>query len=393
MSAVLPLATTAVSALANGAQLVVKGARTRSSRRPKRSARRAANRPIRPARRRKAPVKGKTAQLRNYPGGTRGLGPLGMSSSSRYVSDPVARGAVGSSNGFAIAGMPNAVADYDRSHGLKVRGTTYVTDVRTDAAYLSGSKNGGLTTLGPEYATLRARPAIFGTSNRLGIMSQIFSAYVYRRLKLRYTPACATSTAGQVLIGMIEDSDLFASNATYIAPIEFREAQVNAFTAAWQECSVDYQNIEGARTFFNDATDTTDDSIQITLMCCVNAGSINTTYGTLEMDYEIDFYNLRPPSGTPMLSISDGSYGRWAEREARLREKRLSDLRELERPPPLRIPSPTPSLSEDHFSDVKESSVEKGKLGGVGRGTRNVSELSRLVSAPLAIPKKEKGST
>jgi len=196
------------------------------------------------------------------------------------VSAPATMGRVVSGGMPWSFGRPSANCDYSSDTGIRIGGTCiYSTGISTSGASALKGFNGAY------YETLTPS----ATDQRLQAFEECFMFYAFRRLSITYIPLCSTSTAGQVALGVIQD---YQETAAVAAPTinQVMELCPSVLCPVWENSSMDYHHT-GSKVWECYASgESADSKDQCALVAYIANGAISTSYGTLQFDYVMDFY-------------------------------------------------------------------------------------------------------
>jgi len=209
-------------------------------------------------------------------------------------------------------------------------------------------------------------------STRLAHLEELFQFYAIRKLRIIYSPEVPTSTAGSLAIGLAQDADVVVISSP-------TQQQLMELTPAfkmpvWMTGSMEYTHtgtklwetsLENSESVYN--------TEQLIMACTLTGGVASTQYGTLWMEYVIDFYKPSMVLGSPTRSIHEQrSLARW---KAFTERRQASEFKNSSRgvaidPPELKKTilsldedyqsvSSTPRVPADERKSEREASVER----------------------------------
>jgi len=208
-------------------------------------------------------------------------------------------GAIGRGNAIAITGPAMKHADY--TNGIRLRGNSRYAGfaslqgkIKTGTNYSDPTIVGGASTT-TSYCYGNLNPKVL--SLKADLFSKCFEYYAIRRIRATYVPIVPTSTAGSVNFSCCYEPDDAATYATTLLSTQCLEYSGCATTPVYQAISWDLLVHNGSRCWNSDSTETdTNDIVQATILCTVDGGAASTVYGYLDLEWEIDFYEIRTPS-------------------------------------------------------------------------------------------------
>lgn len=140
----------------------------------------------------------------------------------------------------------------------------------------------------------------------VALLADVHQCYRFNSITLRYLPGCPTTTYGQVRFAYLSDPSAAAfDNLTYISTAQ---SPYQMTCAAWEPASLRIEPVPCAYAklyqYDSVAAKTSDRTTTQGLIAGFWADSPldNTTTGTLEIDYEIDLFDIGPSlAGLPTL--------------------------------------------------------------------------------------------
>jgi len=149
-------------------------------------------------------------------------------------------------------------------------------------------------------------PTLLG--DRVAVMAGTYDKYVYQSMKFTYTPQCASTQVGSVVLAFERDPQGILANpasSSYMQEIMSYEHAV--LTPAWRPTSVTYKrDPQEMKTWFmsgDQATVSTRETSQGVLLAYVSqAGAAPANMGFITIDYVLDFIapNIMPSKAVPV---------------------------------------------------------------------------------------------
>jgi len=149
-------------------------------------------------------------------------------------------------------------------------------------------------------------PTLLG--DRVAVMAGTYDKYCYQSMKFTYTPQCASTQVGSVVLAFERDPQGILANtasASYMQEIMSYEHAV--LTPAWQATSVTYKrDPQEMKTWFmsgDQATVSTRETSQGVLLAYVSqTGVTPANLGFITIDYVLDFIapNIMPSKAIPV---------------------------------------------------------------------------------------------
>lgn len=271
------------------------------------------------------------------------------------VNVPASEGAVIPRSGYGFNGPAQAIADYDNTRSLKMRGNGLLAfDIISRPARTAAW--GYSAVAGPTAARfwIAINPVVVDL--RLNDIASTFNFYAIRHLRLTYIPQVGSTTLGSIALGMSTnalDTQLLPQ-PTQQQSLEFNHS---CLFPVWQTTTVEY-NHRGTKTWRIDENfGTLDQSYQIA--CCAVQNSptaADLTYGKFYVEYEVDFYEPVPTGANPNLVLKSFD----AANPPRLHngEDHIGELTDTCRPRPLapgiHFVEPCPVECETEIEDEVE---------------------------------------
>jgi hypothetical protein len=316
-------------------------------------------------------------------GGGRGRGPrqqrnIGQTNlGQKAVSAPSTIGIVIPSSYFRMDGKAQSLTDIGgmgdsaRVCGCDLFGTAIKAGSSTAAAGFGSTAT---------YWTGLTPSAI---STRMQNLEELFQYYAFRKIRIIYSPEVPTSTAGSLALGVAQDNNVLAvSSPTQQQLLELSPAFK---MPVWMTGSCEYTH-SGTKVWetSTENSEILNNCVQLLLGCTLTGGVASTQYGTLWMEYVIDFYKPSMVLGSPSRvakSLTDASCLRWSKFAERLRaelefkdssRKITMDLREEKKSPPLQVDDDyvlsgsTPRVPSDERKSEREASVERKPVASGG---------------------------
>lgn len=224
---------------------------------------------------------------------------------------------------FAVSALKGPFADYDRRDAMTANGSLELAvGVKTGSDYAEDAKNGGLSVTTALAAYLVRPGSLASNTGKLYSLATIFSHYRLRKMNIRYVPASSSTSTAQVYFAWTSDPDAtsYASTTVGVSPTTMREFACSFVTPAWQSASTQMV-FEGSHCWSNDSGDLVDEKNQGIFFCIVRGGAASTTYGRIEIDYEIDLFGVRPYEVQAAPNHHNGFFGDHSLAEGKVDEK------------------------------------------------------------------------
>lgn len=187
-----------------------------------------------------------------------------------------------------ISSTSGSKRGYGRRRGRKSDIITLIGQ-ETITASTGGSGNGVINTS----SILNLDPVNLGS--RPQIAANIFSRYRFKRLQIKYVPQVGSSTAGAIALGIIDDTptaataELYATYAQTVAMRKSSESQI------WQRTSFSWSPVDQDWLFTTTDLQASRFEIQAALVVNGLGLSASTTYGTIIINYEIQYKGALTP--------------------------------------------------------------------------------------------------
>jgi hypothetical protein len=173
-------------------------------------------------------------------------------------------------------------------------------DLFSTAIASNGASTAGF--VGPVYYK-QLTPSLIST--RLTNLEELFQYYAIRELRICYTNDVGSTIAGSVAIGLVQSADTAVDIGTYTQQ-QVLELSPSFKTAVWEPESCMYRHT-GSRLWNTDKSSAgaAEQYAQAYLVAALNASTLAAaTFGTLWLEYVIDFYKPTPVESTPALRIA-----------------------------------------------------------------------------------------
>jgi len=149
-------------------------------------------------------------------------------------------------------------------------------------------------------------PTLLG--DRVAVMAGTYDKYVYQSMKFTYTPQCASTQVGSVVLAFERDPQgILANPASSSFMQEIMSYEHAVLTPAWRPTSVTYKrDPQEMKTWFmsgDQATVSTRETSQGILLAYVSqAGVSPANMGFITIDYVLDFIapNIMPSKAVPV---------------------------------------------------------------------------------------------
>jgi len=199
--------------------------------------------------------------------------------------------------GLRMAGVPQQLTDRGESIGIRLVGTDLYTlvvgaDGKTNSVF---GTNGSIGNVTPS-----------GVSPRLEQFEELFQFYAFRKFKITYTNDVGSNTAGSLALALQTNPNA-AIDSGSVTMQEVLEFPYSRKTAVWEPCEMFTYQHTGTRTWLTTSYQETgdpDEYTQAALLGVFNDVLAEGSYGTLFVEYVVDFYQPTPPSTTdPALAF------------------------------------------------------------------------------------------
>jgi len=217
------------------------------------------------------------------------------------VNVPASEGAVIPRSGYGFNGAAQALADYDNTRSLKMRGNgLFAFDVinrsTQTAAWGFSAVPGGAARF-----WVAINPIVIDL--RLQDIALTFNFYAIRNLRMTYIPQVGSQTQGSIALGMSTNA---LDTALLPQPSQQQALEFNhsVLFPVWQTTTMDYTH-RGTKTWRVDENfGTLEQSYQIAC-CAVQSSPVASalTYGKFYVEYEVDFYEPVPTGANPNLVL------------------------------------------------------------------------------------------
>jgi len=197
--------------------------------------------------------------------------------------------------GFRIGSNPQRNVERGGYQGIRVTGSDMMTyTIGCDGTNKNKPIFDGTATF---TNNLLMRPSVIST--RLQQFEDMYQFYAIRKLRVWYIPVVGTSTGGSIALCC---EDEVSSNAPANTQQKVLQFPANFITEMWRPSSLVYTHT-GTKVFAPYSANTnTFEQYQCELQGCFNAALANATYGSLYVEYVIDFYlNSFVNSGETLL--------------------------------------------------------------------------------------------
>jgi len=221
-----------------------------------------------------------------------------------------------------------------------------------------------------------------GISTRLSNLEELFQYYAIRKLRIIYSPEVPTSTAGSLAIGVAQDVNVV--NVATPTQQQLMELTPAFKMPVWMTGAMEYTHSGTAlwETSTEEGGDPGFHFVQLLIGCTLTGSVASTQYGTLWLEYVIDFYKPSMVLGSPARKQShDAQVEKWrllhdrlvqrAERKLEFKDSSPGDAKTQEelKKRPVQLPSletddylvvtSTPRVPSDGQKSEREASVER----------------------------------
>jgi len=202
--------------------------------------------------------------------------------------------------GLRMSGVPQALTDRGELIGIRLVGS----DLLSIAIQAGGTDNCGFGA-----GTYGNFLSPTGVSPRLEQFEELFQFYAFRKVRIVYTNDVGSGTAGSVAVGLVTDSLTPLTEDSPITQQQILELPYARKTAVWEPAVMFEYEHTGTRLWTTSSLDDSGtqgylDWAQGTILAAFNGTLEAASYGTLAVDYVIDFYQPTPPfTNDPALSL------------------------------------------------------------------------------------------
>jgi hypothetical protein len=141
-------------------------------------------------------------------------------------------------------------------------------------------------------------------STRLTNLEEMFQYYAIRKLNVIYVPKAATSVSVNVALGLIQDADTVANAVVAPTQQQILELSPSLLTPVWNVASMVYTHT-GMKLWSTSTLGSvpSGSDTQLVVAGTLNGGTSATVYGSLWLEYCIDFYKPSPVLSSPSIYL------------------------------------------------------------------------------------------
>jgi len=198
-------------------------------------------------------------------------------------------------------GKPQAHSEYDNSNGVRLSGTSII------SCYVgTGSLTATLGALQQGSAAVWYYPVTPSALDpRVIAYTKLFGFYAFRQLRVQYIPACSSSTAGTVAIGLVNDYSV-TTDTTQPSQQQIMANEHCAIVPLWSVGEIKC-TCRGSKLYNTLASGAVqlEDRIQYYIAAAFDRTQTGpVTYGALMVEYVLDLYLPVIPRTAVNLSTS-----------------------------------------------------------------------------------------